>query len=203
MPNDFTGPVIEKLGRRRGELREMRNYGDSPAGHNMVRLVFRIPSRGLFGYRSEFMTDTRGEGTLHHQFMEWGPWAGPIRSRERGVLVCMQDGTALAYALWNLQDRATLIIGPGVDCYEGMIVGENSRPGDMEVNVAKGKKLTNIRSAGADDAVSLETPRQLTLELALEFIADDELVEITPKSMRLRKRLMKAHERKKASRAAG
>ena len=203
VPNDFTGPVIEKLGKRRGELREMRNYGDSPAGHNMVRLVFRIPSRGLFGYRSEFMTDTRGEGTLHHQFLEWGPWAGPIRSRERGVLVCMQDGTALAYALFNLQDRATLFIGPGVECYEGMIVGENSRPGDMEVNVAKGKKLTNIRSAGADEAVSLETPRQLTLELALEFIADDELVEITPRSMRLRKRLLKAHERKKASRAAG
>ncbi|HEX6588186.1 MAG TPA: translational GTPase TypA [Longimicrobiales bacterium] len=203
VPNDFTGPVIEKLGKRRGEMREMRNYGDAAGGSNMVRLVFRIPARGLFGYRSEFMTDTRGEGTLHHQFQEWGPWAGPIRSRERGVLVCMQDGTALAYSLFNLQDRATLFIGAGVDCYEGMVVGENSRPGDLEVNVAKGKKLTNIRSAGADEAVTLETPRQITLEYALEFIADDELVEVTPKSMRLRKRLIKAHERKKASRAAG
>jgi len=203
VPESFTGVVIEKLGKRRGELREMRAYGGESGGVQMMRLVFRIPARGLFGYRSEFLTDTRGEGTLHHQFLEWGPWAGPIKSRERGVLVSMVDGTAVGYALFNLQDRSTMFIEPGVDTYEGMIVGENSRPGDMEVNVAKGKKLTNIRAAGADDAILLETPRQLTLEYALEFIADDELVEVTPEAIRLRKRHLKAHERKKAARRAG
>ena len=205
VPEGFMGVVIEKLGQRKGEMLEMKNTGmrsgDGVAG-TIMRLIYRIPARGLFGYRSEFLTDTRGEGQLHHRFLEYGAMAGAIRSRDRGVLVCMQDGVSVAFALWGLQDRATLFIGPGVPVYEGMIVGENNRPGDMEVNVSKEKKLTNIRAAGADEAIALETPRQITLEYALEFIADDELVEVTPASIRLRKRLLKAHERKKASRIA-
>ena len=204
VPERFVGVVIEKLGGRRGELLEMRSSGQSSGeGMGLTRIVYRMPARGLFGYRSEFLTDTRGEGVLHHRFSGYGSWAGSIRSRDRGVMVCMADGVSVAFSLWNLQERGVLFIPPGVDVYEGMIVGENSRPGDLEVNVSKGKKLTNIRAAGADDAIQLETPRQVTLESALEFIADDELVEVTPAAIRLRKRFLKQHERKKASRLAG
>jgi GTP-binding protein len=212
VPEGFVGVVIEKLGARRGEMLEMRvpdpafrgvgvRADGAPAG--LVRLVYKLPARGLFGYRGEFMTDTRGEGVLHHRFLEYGRWAGALRGRDRGVMVCMAEGTAVAYSLWNLQERGVLFIGPGVAVYEGMIVGEHARPGDLEVNVTKGKKLTNIRAAGADDAILLETPRQLTLETALEFINDDELVEITPAAIRLRKRHLQMHERKKAARRAG
>jgi GTP-binding protein len=200
VPEAFVGVVIEKLGGRRGEMLEMRGSGE---GGGLTRIVYKVPARGLFGYRSEFLTDTRGEGVLHHRFSGYGPWAGTLRSRDRGVMVCMADGTSVAFSLWNLQERGKLFIGPGVEVYEGMVVGENSRPGDLEVNVTKGKKLTNIRASGADDAIQLETPRQMTLENALEFISDDELVEITPLSIRLRKRLLKQHERKKASRMVG
>jgi GTP-binding protein len=197
LPESFVGTVIEGLGKRKGELVEMR------AGTGgLSRLVFRIPARGLFGYRNDFLTDTRGEGIMHHRFLEWGPWAGTIKRRERGVLVSMIDGTSVAYSLFNLQERGTLFIDPGVPIYEGMIVGEHARAGDLDVNVAKGKKLTNIRASGADDAILLETPRRLGLETALEFIADDELVEVTPSAIRLRKRHLKAHERKKAARTA-
>jgi GTP-binding protein len=204
VPERFVGVVIEKLGGRRGEMLEMRSSGQSSGeGMGLTRIVYRMPARGLFGYRSEFLTDTRGEGVLHHRFSGYGSWAGSIRNRDRGVMVCMADGVSVAFSLWNLQERGVLFIGPGIDVYEGMIVGENSRPGDLEVNVSKGKKLTNIRAAGADDAIQLETPRQVTLESALEFIADDELVEITPAAIRLRKRFLKQHERKKASRLAG
>jgi len=203
VPEAYTGVVIEKLGQRRGEMLEMRSSSrPGDGGSGLVRLIYRIPARGLFGYRSEFLTDTRGEGQLHHRFCGYGPWVGPLRSREHGVMVSMVDGVSVAYALFNLQERGTLFIGPGVDVYEGMIVGENARAGDMEVNVAKGKKLTNIRAAGSDENVLLEPPRLLTLESALEFIADDELVEVTPKAIRLRKRFLQAHERKKAARAA-
>ena len=202
VPEAMLGVVIEKMGQRRGEMVEMRQTGAKGEG-GLVRLVYKIPARGLFGYRSEFLTDTRGEGTLHHRFGGYGPWAGPLKTRERGVMVCMTEGVSVAYALWNLQARGTLFIGPGIDTYEGMIIGENARPGDMEVNVTKGKKLTNIRAAGADEAIALEPPRLMTLEAALEFIADDELVEITPAAIRLRKRFLKQHERKKASRMAG
>jgi len=201
VPEAFTGVVIEKLGSRRGEMLEMKNAAAGSGG--LVRIVYRIPARGLFGYRSEFLTDTRGEGVLHHRFMGYGPWAGTLRTRDRGVMVSMMEGTSVAFSLWNLQERGKLFIGPGIPVYEGMVVGENARAGDLEVNVTKGKKLTNIRAAGADDAIMLETPRQITLESALEFIGDDELVEITPASIRLRKRLLKEHERKKASRKAG
>ncbi len=204
VPELFVGVVIEKLGGRRGQMLEMKNTSIrdvQTAG--LVRIVYRVPARGLFGYRSEFLTDTRGEGVLHHRFLGYGTWAGEVRTREHGVLVCMADGASVAFSLWNLQERGTLFIGPGVAVYEGMIVGENARAGDLEVNVTKGKKLTNIRAAGADEAIMLEPPRAVSLEAALEFIADDELVEITPAAIRLRKRLLKLHERKKASRKAG
>jgi GTP-binding protein len=197
VPEKLTGPVIEKLGQRKGEMVEMRN-----GGAGMVRLVYRMPARGLFGYRTEFLTDTRGEGILNHRFLEYGPYVGPLQTRSRGVLVSMLPGESVAFALGNLQERATLFIGPGVPTYEGMIVGENARPGDMEVNVAKGKKLTNMRASGSDDNILLEPPRQMTLEDAMGYIADDELIEITPKSLRLRKRLLNASDRKKASRAS-
>jgi GTP-binding protein len=197
VPETFVGTVIEGLGKRKGEMVEMR----AGAG-GLSRLVFRIPARGLFGYRNDFLTDTRGEGIMHHRFLEWGPWAGTIKRRERGVMVSMIDGTSVAYSLFNLQERGTLFIDPGVPVYEGMIVGEHARAGDLDVNVAKGKKLTNIRTTSADENIQLEPPRRLGLEIALEYIADDELVEVTPSAIRLRKRHLKAHERKKAARSA-
>ncbi|HEU0055502.1 MAG TPA: translational GTPase TypA, partial [Longimicrobium sp.] len=197
LPESQMGPVIEKMGQRRAEMLEMRNPGGG-----LVRLVYRAPARALFGYRSEFLTDTRGEGTLHHRFMEYGPYVGQMNTRSRGVLVSMMGGEAVAFSLGNLQERSTFFIEPGTPVYEGMIVGENSRPGDMEVNVTKGKKLTNMRASGSDDNILLEPPRVLTLEDAMGYIADDELIEVTPKSLRLRKRLLNANDRKKASRAA-
>jgi GTP-binding protein len=201
VPETHVGVVIQKLGGRRGQMLEMRNAGRSDGSGGLVRIVYKIPARGLFGYRSEFLTDTRGEGVLHHRFSGYAPWAGDIETRERGVMVSMAEGQSVAFALWNLQERGKLFIGPGVDVYEGMIVGEVARSGDLDVNVMKGKKLTNIRAAGADDSIQLEPPRLLTLESALEFIADDELVEVTPTAIRLRKRFLKAHERKRATRA--
>ena len=201
VPESYVGVVIQKLGGRRGQMLEMRNAGRSDGTGGLVRIVYKIPARGLFGYRSEFLTDTRGEGVLHHRFSGYAPWAGDIETRERGVMVSMAEGQSVAFALWNLQERGKLFIGPGVDVYEGMIVGEVARSGDLDVNVMKGKKLTNIRAAGADDSIQLEPPRLLTLESALEFIADDELVEVTPTAIRLRKRFLKAHERKRAARA--
>jgi GTP-binding protein len=200
VPEAFVGVVIQKLGSRRGQMLEMRNAGRSDGSGGLVRIVYKMPARGLFGYRGEFLTDTRGEGILHHRFSGYAPWAGEIETRERGVMVSMAEGQSVAYALWNLQERGILFIGPGIDVYEGMIIGEVARAGDLEVNVMKGKKLTNIRAAGADESIQLEPPRLLTLESALEFIADDELVEVTPTAIRLRKRFLKAHERKKAAR---
>jgi GTP-binding protein len=189
--------VIERLGQRRGELLDMRNPGLS-----LVRVRYRIPARGLFGYRSEFLTDTRGTGILHHRFLDYGPWAGPLAGRSRGTLVSMEHGVVVAFALFNLQERATLFTEPGAAVYEGMIVGENSRPGDMDVNPTREKKLTNMRSKSSDENIQLETPRVLTLEAALEYIEDDELIEVTPKSVRLRKRELSSIERHKRSRAA-
>ena len=197
VPDNLTGPVIEKLGQRRGEMLEMKNPGGG-----LVRLVYRIPARGLFGYRSEFLTDTRGEGQLHHRFLDYGAYVGSMSTRLRGVLVSMIDGQTVAYALGQLQERSTFFVAPGDPVYEGMVVGENSRPGDMEVNVTKGKKLTNMRASGSDDNVLLEPPRRMSLEDALGYIADDELIEITPKAFRLRKRLLSANDRKKASRVS-
>jgi GTP-binding protein len=161
---------------------------------------FSVPARGLLGYRSEFLTDTRGTGIMHHRFLEYGPWAGPISGRSRGVLVADREGVAVAYALFNLQERGVLFVNPGAPVYEGMIVGENARTGDMDVNATREKKLTNIRTTAADEMIALEPPRQITLELALEYIEDDELIEVTPSSLRLRKRALSATERRKLAR---
>jgi GTP-binding protein len=197
VPEEFLGTVIEKLGPRRATMIEMKN-----PGQGLVRLLYRIPSRGLFGYRSEFLTDTRGTGIIHHRFLEYGPWAGPLSGRSRGTLVSMENGIVVAFALANLQERATLFVAPGEAVYEGMIIGENSRPGDLDVNPTKEKKLTNMRSKASDENVQLEPPRELTLEGALEYIEDDELIEVTPQSLRLRKRFLSANDRKKLSREA-
>ena len=197
VPEAYIGTVIEKLGPRRAELLEMKN-----PGQGMVRMNFRIPARGLFGYRSEFLTDTRGTGILHHRFLESGPWAGPLAGRKNGVLVADRVGEAVGFALFNLQERAQMFIAPGEEVYEGMICGENSRPEDMDVNVSKEKKLTNMRTTASDENIQLEPPRQITLEYALEYIEEDELIEVTPKSIRLRKRALAATERKKIARAA-
>ncbi len=197
VPEEYLGVVIEKLGQRRAEMLEMKN-----PGQGLVRLLYRIPARGLFGYRSEFLTDTRGTGIIHHRFLDYGPWAGPLAGRSRGTLVSMEAGVVVAFALSNLAERSTLFVAPGVPVYEGMIVGENSRPGDMDVNPTKEKKLTNMRTKASDDNIQLEPPRELTLEGALEYIEDDELIEITPQSVRLRKRFLSANDRKKLSREA-
>jgi GTP-binding protein len=197
VPDEFVGTVIEKLGPRKGEMLEMKN-----PGQGMVRLMYRIPARGLFGYRSEFLTDTRGTGIMHHRFLEYGTWAGMLEGRARGVMVSMEAGTIVAFALFNLSERADLFVTPGAPVYEGMVIGENARPGDMDVNPTKEKKLSNMRSKGADEHIVLEPPRELTLEGALEYIEDDELIEITPQSIRLRKRLLAASDRKRVSREA-
>ena len=197
VPEEFLGAVIEKLGPRRGEMIEMKN-----PGQGLVRLLYRIPARGLFGYRSEFLTDTRGNGIMHHRFLEYGPWAGPLAGRSRGTLVSMESGTIVAFALANLAERSTLFVQPGDAVYQGMLVGENSRPGDMDVNPTREKKLTNMRSKSTDENIQLEPPRELTLESALEYIEEDELIEVTPQSIRLRKRLLDASDRKKVSREA-
>jgi GTP-binding protein len=195
VPETMLGPVMETLGPRRAEMTDMRN-----PGQGRVRVAFRVPSRGLFGYRSEFLTETRGEGILHHRFLDYGPWAGAVAGRSRGVLVADRPGMAVAYALWNLQERATMFVRPTDQVYEGMIVGEHARAGDLDVNVTRGKKLTNMRTTASDDNVQLEPPRAITLELALEYIEDDELIEITPSAIRLRKRALGAIERKKEAR---
>ncbi len=197
VPEAYMGAVMEKLGPRRAELTEMRN-----PGQGTVRMVFRIPARGLFGYRSEFLTDTRGTGVLHHRFLDYGSWAGPLAGRKRGVLVADREGSAVGFALANLQERAQLFVRPTDDVYEGMVVGENSRPEDMDVNVAKEKKLTNMRTTATDDNIMLEPPREISLEYALEYIEDDELIEVTPETIRLRKRVLSQTERRKAARAA-
>jgi GTP-binding protein len=196
-PEGYLGVVMQKLGPRRATLLDLKN-----AGLGMVRLRFKIPARGLLGYRSEFLTDTRGTGIMHHRFFEYGPWAGPITGRSRGVLVADREGVTVAFALFNLQERGTLFVRPGDPVYEGMIVGENARTGDIEVNAAKEKKLTNMRTTASDEMIMLEPPRPVTLELALEYIEDDELIEVTPSSVRLRKRALSATERRKRARSA-
>ena len=198
VPANLVGTVIEKMGPRKAEMVDMKPMGDS----GTTRLRFKVPARGLFGYRSEFLTDTRGEGILHHQFDSWGPWAGPLRGRSRGVLVADREGVAVGFALFNLQERATMFVSPTEPVYMGMIVGENARSDDMDVNVCKEKKLTNMRTTSSDENIKLETPRQITLELAMEFIQDDELIEVTPAAIRLRKRVLDPPQRKKAAKQA-
>jgi GTP-binding protein len=195
-PEGYVGVVMEKLGPRRATMLDMRN-----PGLGMVRMRFKVPARGLLGYRSEFLTDTRGTGIIHHRFFEYGPWAGPISGRSRGVMVADREGVAVAFALFNLQERGTLFVQPGDAVYEGMIVGEHARSGDLDVNATKEKKLTNMRTTASDEMIMLEPPRQVTLELALEYIEDDELIEVTPSSLRLRKRLLGGTERRKVARS--
>ncbi|MCW2307210.1 translational GTPase TypA [Rhodobium gokarnense] len=196
--DEYSGNVVQKLQERRADLIEMR-----PSGHGRTRLVFHAPTRGLIGYQSELMSDTRGTAIFNRLFFEYGPHKGEISSRHTGVLISNGDGDSVAYALWKLEDRGPMLIEPGVKVYEGMIVGEHTRGNDLAVNVLKGKQLTNIRSAGKDEAVALTTPIKLTLEKALSYINDDELVEVTPKSIRLRKAHLDPHERKRAERAKG
>jgi len=191
------GGVMEELGRRRGELQDMQ-----PDGRGRVRLEYRIPARGLIGFQGEFMTLTRGTGMASHVFDDYGPVAGIMAERRNGVLISAENGMAVAYALWKLQDRGRMFASHGDPLYEGMIIGVHSRDNDLVVNPIKGKQLTNVRSSGTDEAVRLVPPIQITLESAVEFIADDELVEITPKSIRIRKRYLSENDRKRASRAA-
>lgn len=192
---DYSGVVVEKMSERKAELTDMR-----PSGGGKTRVAFIAPSRGLIGYHGEFLTDTRGTGIMNRLFHDFGPYKGPIQGRRTGVLISNGNGTAVPFALWNLEERGEIFIHPGSPVYEGMIIGEHSRNNDLEVNPMKAKQLTNIRAAGKDEAVRLTPPRVRSLEQALSYIADDELVEVTPKSIRLRKQLLCPHERKKQSR---
>ncbi|MEL7105323.1 MAG: translational GTPase TypA [Pseudomonadota bacterium] len=194
--DEHTGSVIEKLtGPRKGEMTEMK-----PAGAGKTRIIAHVPSRGLIGYHGEFLTDTRGTGVLNRVFHDWAPYKGAIPGRRAGVLISMEDGETVAYALWNLEDRGRMFLGAQAKVYQGMIIGEHSRDNDLEVNPLKGKKLTNVRASGSDEAVRLTTPITMSLEEAIAYIDDDELVEVTPNHIRLRKRHLDPHERKRAAR---
>ena len=197
-PDDCTGTVIEKLGRKKAEMKVM-----NPTGDGQTRIEFEIPARGLIGFRSQFLTDTKGEGVMNHSFLEFRPLTGNVEKRQNGALVSMEDGVALGYSLWNLQDRGVLFIAPQAKVYVGMIIGEHSRPNDLEVNPIKGKNLTNVRASGSDDAIKLVPPRTLNLERALEWIEEDELVEVTPISIRVRKRYLDPNVRKRMSKTKG
>ncbi len=194
VPEDFQGVVIAQAGTRRGVLSKMVNHGSG-----RVRLEFRIPTRGLIGFRSQFLTDTKGTGIMNHLFSGWEPWHGGIAARATGALVSDRAGVATAYAIFNLQERGEILVDPGTVVYEGMIIGENARLNDMDVNVTKEKKQTNMRASSADEAIRLIPPRRLSLEQAVEFINDDELVEVTPKTIRLRKRILASNMRPKRS----
>ena len=195
VPDDCIGNVIEKLGRRKAEMVNME-----PAEDGHTKIEFKIPARGLIGYRTEFLTDTKGEGTMNHIFDSYEPYKGDVVSRARGTIVAFEAGKAITYGLYNAQDKGDLFIGPGTEVYEGMIVGLNSRGEDLAVNVCKEKHLTNTRASGSDDALRLVPPIQMSLEKAIEFIQDDELVEVTPKSIRLRKKILNNKDRERAAR---
>lgn len=191
-PEEFIGVVTEAVGRRKGQMTKMVNHGTG-----RVRLEFETPSRGLIGFRNEFLTETKGTGLLNTMFLRWGDWQGALRGRATGSLVADRTGETTTYALFNLQERGTLFIRPGIKVYEGMIIGENARAVDLDVNAIKEKKLTNMRASSADEAMRLVPPKELSLEQAIEFIGDDELVEVTPQNIRLRKRVLKSNERPK------
>lgn len=191
-PDDCTGAVIEKLGKRKAEMVSM-----NPTGDGQTRIEFEIPARGLIGFRSQFLTDTKGEGVMNHSFLEFRPLSGSVEHRSNGALVSMENGVALAYSLFNLQDRGVLFCDPQTKVYVGMIIGEHSRPNDLDVNPIKGKNLTNVRASGSDDAIKLVPPRKLSLERALEWIEEDELVEVTPINIRVRKRYLDPTLRKR------
>jgi len=194
---EFAGIVVDKMSRRKAELQEMR-----PSGGGKLRLSFLVPTRGLIGYHGEFLTDTRGSGVMSRLFHGYAPYKGPIEGRRNGVLISNAQGAAVAYALWNLEERGAMFVSPGDAIYPGMIIGAHSRDNDLDVNPAKGKQLTNIRTTAKDEAVRLTPPVQMSLEEAIAYIADDELVEVTPKAIRLRKRLLDVNDRRRANRAA-
>ena len=197
VPDDCVGNVIEKLGRRKAEMINME-----PAEPGHTKIEFGIPARGLIGYRTDFLTDTKGEGTMSSVFKDYEPYKGEIQSRTRGVLVAFEAGTSITYGLYNAQLRGELLIGPGVEVYEGMIVGINSRNEDISINVCKEKHLTNTRASGSDDALRLVPPLKMSLEQSIEFIADDELVEVTPKNIRLRKKILDSKTRERQAKRA-
>ena len=194
---EHVGVVVEKIGGRRGELTDMR-----PSGGGKMRLSFLVPARGLIGYHGEFMTDTRGTGVMNRLFDSYAPYKGPIQGRRNGVLVSLEQGKSVAYALWYLEERGPLFIDSGVPVYAGMIIGENARGNDLDVNPLKTKQLTNVRASGKDENVVLTPPVKMTLEKAMAYVEDDELVEVTPKSIRLRKRYLDIHERKRHAKRA-
>ncbi len=194
VPEMYSGMVIEELSRRKGELQHLNTDE-----HGITSLEFLIPTRGLMGYRNNFLTATRGLGILTSVFEQFAPWKGVIPGRPRGVLVSMVLGKSSGYSLFNLQDRGALFVGPGDDVYEGMIVGENTRDNDLVVNTIKGKQLTNVRASGTDEAIALTPHRRFTLEQAIDYIDDDELIEVTPTAIRMRKRLLTENERKRKS----
>jgi GTP-binding protein len=194
--DEFSGVIVEKISLRKGELQDMR-----PSGGGKTRLKFLIPSRGLIGYQGEFLTDTRGTGVMSRLFYGYTPHKGEIQGRRNGVLISMETGTAIAYALWNLEERGILFINPGDKIYPGMIIGQHTRDNDLEVNPIKSKQLSNVRTTSKDEAIRLTVPKLVTLEESISYIQDDELVEVTPKSIRLRKKFLDANERKRASRS--
>ena len=195
--DEYSGVVVEKLSLRKGEMADMR-----PSGAGKTRITFHVPSRALIGYQGEFMTDTRGTGIMNSVFLKYAPFKGTVEGRRNGVLISMLPGVAVAFALWNLEERGVMFINPQTKVYEGMIIGEHSRDNDLEVNPIKGKQLSNMRTTSKDEAVRLTSPRIMTLEEAISYIADDELLEVTPKSIRLRKRYLDSNDRKRASRSA-
>src|SRR5215204_3514669 len=197
IPEDYVGVVTQMLALRKAQLEQMINHGTG-----WVRMEYRVPARGLIGFRTEFLTETRGTGLLHHVFDRWEPWAGELRTRPTGALVADRSGTAAQFALMNLQERGTMFVGPGEEVYEGMIVGENARAEDLDVNAVKEKHLTNIRSSTAEVLVRLVPHRQLSLDQALEFLREDECVEVTPGAVRLRKVALDKVARTKATRRA-
>ena len=194
VPEEFTGAVIQKLTGRKGELQGM-----SPANGGYTRLEFSIPSRGLIGYRGEFMTDTKGNGIMNTIFDGYAPYKGDLSYRKTGSLIAYESGESITYGLFSAQERGTLFIGPGAKVYSGMVIGQNGKAEDIELNVCKTKHLTNTRSSSADDALKLTPPRVLSLEQAIDFIDQDELLEVTPESLRIRKRLLDSRERKRAA----
>ena len=195
VPEEFQGVAIEKLGKRKAEMTSL-----TPMPDGTVRIEFEIPARGLIGFRSEFLTETKGEGIMNHSFIEYRPYSGMVQSRTPGALISMDNGEAVGFSIFNLQARGVMFIKPQDKVYNGMVIGESARPGDLEVNPLKGKQLTNMRTSGADDAIKLVPPRDITLESAMEWIEDDELIEVTPESVRIRKRHLDPIMRKRVQR---
>jgi GTP-binding protein len=194
---EYTGVVVEKVSTRKGEMVDMR-----PSGGGKTRIIFHVPARGLIGYQGQFLTDTRGTGMINRMFHDYAPYKGDIEGRRNGALISTETGEAVAYGIWNLQDRGIMFVDPGDKIYAGMIVGEHSRDNDLEINILRNKQLTNIRTTSKDEAIRLVPPMKMTLEQMISYIQEDELLEVTPKSLRLRKSELDTNERKKAGRAS-